>query len=88
MGNKNVSKITFGQYQSYIFRTKFEIQQFVPQNEKVQRQLELQMEAERRRRQQELDTMSALNIAEGNRKTTVLESEGKFHCNIKNYNYV
>lgn len=41
-----------------------------------QRQLELQMEAERNRRKQLLDTEAAINVAEGNKQRVILESEG------------
>eukprot|EP01117_Protostelium_nocturnum_P017515 TRINITY_DN7134_c0_g1_i1.p1 TRINITY_DN7134_c0_g1~~TRINITY_DN7134_c0_g1_i1.p1 ORF type:complete len:389 (+),score=139.03 TRINITY_DN7134_c0_g1_i1:154-1320(+) len=56
--------------------TKFEIQRFEPQNKEVQRQLELQMEAERRRRQQELDTMATINVSDGQRQSMILQSQG------------
>jgi regulator of protease activity HflC (stomatin/prohibitin superfamily) len=56
--------------------TKFEIQQFEPQNSEIKRYLEMQMEAERRRRQQELDTKAAVNVADGKRQSAVLESLG------------
>ncbi|KAJ7198837.1 hypothetical protein GGX14DRAFT_469087 [Mycena pura] len=40
------------------------------------RQLELQMEAERNRRKQLLDTQANINIAEGQKQRVILESEG------------
>jgi len=42
----------------------------------VQRQLELQMEAERNRRKQLLDTQAQINVAEGQKQRVILESEG------------
>lgn len=42
----------------------------------TQRQLELQMEAERNRRKQLLDTQAAVNVAEGHKQRVILESEG------------
>ncbi|KAF9528290.1 hypothetical protein CPB83DRAFT_854791 [Crepidotus variabilis] len=56
--------------------TKFEIQSFQPANREIERQLELQMEAERNRRKQTLDTKAAINIAEGHKQRVILESEG------------
>ncbi|KAJ3042590.1 hypothetical protein HDV00_007125 [Rhizophlyctis rosea] len=56
--------------------TRFEIQNFVPSNRDIQRQLEQQMEAERARRKQLLDTEAAVNVAEGMKRKTILESEG------------
>ncbi|KZP11575.1 hypothetical protein FIBSPDRAFT_898839 [Athelia psychrophila] len=56
--------------------TRFEIQTFKPANREVERQLELQMEAERNRRKQLLDTKAQVNIAEGNKERVILESEG------------
>lgn len=55
---------------------KFEIQSFLPANKDVEHQLEKQLEAERNRRKQLLDTESAINVAEGKRKVVILESEG------------
>ncbi|KAF8832600.1 hypothetical protein HHX47_DHR1001433 [Lentinula edodes] len=42
----------------------------------IARQLELQMEAERNRRKQLLDTQAQINIAEGQKQRVILESEG------------
>lgn len=61
--------------------TKFEIQQFEPQNSEIKRYLEMQMEAERRRRQQELDTKAAVNVADGKRQSAILESLGELEAN-------
>jgi regulator of protease activity HflC (stomatin/prohibitin superfamily) len=60
--------------------TKFEIQRFEPQNSKIQNHLEMQMEAERRRRQQELDTKATINVADGHRQSMILESSGKLEA--------
>ncbi|TFK27346.1 stomatin family protein [Coprinopsis marcescibilis] len=56
--------------------TRFEIQNFQPANREVERQLELQMEAERNRRKQILDTQAHINVAEGQKQRVILESEG------------
>ncbi|KAJ2923590.1 hypothetical protein H1R20_g13505, partial [Candolleomyces eurysporus] len=56
--------------------TRFEIQNFHPANREVERQLELQMEAERNRRKQILDTQAHINVAEGQKQRVILESEG------------
>lgn len=45
--------------------TRFELQDFGPQNESVARQLEKQMEAERARRENELNTQAKVRTAEG-----------------------
>lgn len=57
--------------------TKFEIQSFVPANRDVEHQLEKQLEAERNRRKQVLDTEANVNVAEGEKRRMILESEGK-----------
>lgn len=56
---------------------KFEIQTFLPANKEVEHQLEKQLEGERNRRKQLLDTESAVNVAEGHRRIAILESEGQ-----------
>lgn len=56
---------------------KFEIQTFLPANKEVEHQLEKQLEGERNRRKQLLDTESSVNIAKGNRQIAILESEGQ-----------
>lgn len=56
--------------------TRFEVQSFQPANREVERQLELQMEAERNRRKQLLDTQAQINVAEGHKQRVILESEG------------
>lgn len=55
--------------------TRFEIQNFKPSNREVERQLELQMAAERDRRKKMLDTKATVNVAEGHKQRTILESE-------------
>ncbi|KAJ7713722.1 hypothetical protein B0H16DRAFT_1809355 [Mycena metata] len=55
--------------------TRFEVQSFQPANREVERQLELQMEAERSRRKQLLDTQAQINVAEGQKQRVILESE-------------
>ncbi|KZT62896.1 hypothetical protein CALCODRAFT_489425 [Calocera cornea HHB12733] len=62
--------------------TRFEIQTFKPSNREVERQLELQMEAERNRRKQLLDTQAAVNVAEGMKQKTILQSEGEMQGQI------
>lgn len=56
--------------------TRFEIQVFQPQNKEVAKMLELSMEAERRRRQNILDTQTRIKTAEGDKTTQVLHSQG------------
>lgn len=53
-----------------------EVQHVGPQNKDVATQLEKQMEAERRRRENELDTQAHIRTAEGVKSQTILESEG------------
>lgn len=56
--------------------TRFEIQQFSPSNPEIRRALEKQMEAERSRREQLLNTEASVNIADGSKRTIILKSEG------------
>lgn len=56
--------------------TNFEIQSFVPANRDVEHQLEKQLEAERNRRKQVLDTEANINVAEGEKRRIILKSEG------------
>jgi regulator of protease activity HflC (stomatin/prohibitin superfamily) len=56
--------------------TRLEIQNFGPQNDEVARQLEKQMQAERSRRENELQTKADINTAEGAKAIAVLNSEG------------
>ncbi|KAG8964529.1 hypothetical protein FRC03_001695 [Tulasnella sp. 419] len=62
--------------------TRFEIQAFKPSNREVERQLELQMEAERNRRKQLLDTQAQVNVAEGMKQKAILASEGAFQAQL------
>ncbi len=58
--------------------TNFEVSNFEPQNTEIARQLELQMEAERKRRENELNTLAIIRTAEGTKQTNILVSEGEF----------
>lgn len=60
--------------------TRFEVQNFKPHNRDVEKQLELQMAAERDRRKQILDTQALINVAEGHKQRSILESEGGRLC--------
>ncbi|TDL28722.1 stomatin family protein [Rickenella mellea] len=62
--------------------TRFEIQNFKPSNREVEKQLELQMAAERDRRKQLLDTQALVNVAEGHKQRTILESEGALQSQL------
>lgn len=57
--------------------TRAEIQEFGPQSREVQRQLELQMEAERKRRENELISQALINTAEAKKREQILVSEGQ-----------
>ncbi len=57
--------------------TRFEIQEFNPQNQEVRKQLEQQMEQERKRRANELETLTKIRTAEGLKQEAVLVSEGQ-----------
>ncbi|PPQ69345.1 hypothetical protein CVT24_001640 [Panaeolus cyanescens] len=75
--NTHLNKIIGDSIQDWgVECTRFEIQSFQPANREVERQLELQMEAERNRRKQLLDTQAQINVAEGQKQKTILESEG------------
>lgn len=56
--------------------TRLEIQNFGPQNSDVARQLEKQMQAERSRRENELQTQADIRTAEGAKQIAILNSEG------------
>ena len=56
--------------------TRLEIQNFGPQNAEVARQLEKQMQAERSRRENELQTQADIRSAEGAKQIAILNSEG------------
>lgn len=56
--------------------TRLEIQNFGPQNAEVAKQLEKQMQAERTRRENELQTQADIRTAEGAKQIAILNSEG------------
>jgi regulator of protease activity HflC (stomatin/prohibitin superfamily) len=58
--------------------TRLEIQNFGPQNKEVAKQLEKQMQAERSRRENELQTQADIRSAEGAKQIAILQSEGLF----------
>ncbi|EJD03876.1 stomatin family protein [Fomitiporia mediterranea MF3/22] len=62
--------------------TRFEVQNFHPSNREVEKQLELQMAAERERRKQILDTQALVNVAEGHKQRAILESEGRLQAQL------
>ncbi|KAI0821079.1 hypothetical protein BC629DRAFT_1458051 [Irpex lacteus] len=64
--------------------TRFEIQHFQPSNRDVEKQLELQMAAERERRKKILDTQAMINVAEGHKQRVILESEGALQSQLNN----
>jgi regulator of protease activity HflC (stomatin/prohibitin superfamily) len=70
--------------------TRFEIQDFKPQSVEIARQLELQMEAERKRRENELVTLGKIRPAEGERDAAILKSLGELEANknLAEANYV
>lgn len=55
---------------------RLEIQNFGPQNKEVAKQLEKQMQAERSRRENELQTQADIRSAEGAKQIAILNSEG------------
>lgn len=55
---------------------RFEIQEIRPQNENIKQQLELQVSAERARRENELNTRARITTAEGDSAIAVLKSQG------------
>lgn len=57
--------------------TKFEIQNFAPENDQIARQLERQMEAERMRRSNELEVQAKIRTAEGDKLSSIYKSEGE-----------
>jgi regulator of protease activity HflC (stomatin/prohibitin superfamily) len=59
--------------------TRFEITDFGPQNEQVSKYLEKQMEAERRRRENELNTQASIRTSEGERDSVKLKSDANFY---------
>ena len=63
--------------------TRFEIQEFNPQNHDIQKQLEKQLEEERKRRANELENLARINTAETLKKEIVLKSEAEL-ISVKN----
>jgi len=57
---------------------RFEINEFTPQNKQIAHSLEKQMQAERMRRENELQTQSDIRTAEGAKQIEILKSEGLF----------
>ncbi len=53
-----------------------EVSQFRPANRNVEDQLQKQLEAERERRKNELDTLARIRTAEGEKRSTELNAEG------------
>jgi regulator of protease activity HflC (stomatin/prohibitin superfamily) len=64
--------------------TRFEIKIFEPQSSGVAKHLEKQMEAERSRRENELNTLALVRTAEGNRDAEKLKAYAKFYIVQKN----
>lgn len=62
--------------------TKFEISTFGPANSEIAKQLALQVDAERRRRENELITIADINTADGKKKSAIHEAEGKKQAKI------
>lgn len=58
---------------------RFEITEFKPQNKEIARHLEKQMEAERARRENELNTVAKVKSAEGDRDALKLKSDAEFY---------
>jgi regulator of protease activity HflC (stomatin/prohibitin superfamily) len=58
---------------------RFEMKVFEPQNDHVARHLEKQMEAERSRRENELNTQALIRSAEGSRDSEMLKADGIFY---------
>lgn len=56
--------------------TRFEINEFKPNNLSIQKQLELQIESERKRRANELETQARIRTSEGEKQSAILLSEG------------
>jgi regulator of protease activity HflC (stomatin/prohibitin superfamily) len=76
--NKHLYEIVLDSIRNWgINCTKFEITAFGPQNNEVAKKLELQMEAERSRRENELNTRARVNTAEGEKQKIILDAEGK-----------
>ncbi|KAF9225993.1 hypothetical protein BS17DRAFT_794775 [Gyrodon lividus] len=61
--------------------TRFEIQTFKPSNREVERQLELQME--RNRRKPLLDTQAQVNVAEGMKQNQINQTDGDYRTRVR-----
>ncbi len=59
--------------------SRFEITNFGPQNQEVARHLEKQMEAERNRRENELNTQAKVRTAEGERDAVKLNADAQYY---------
>ena len=57
--------------------TRFEVQEFVPKDSHIRQTLEKQMEAERSRRENELNTVARIKTAEGEKQEQIYKAEGK-----------
>lgn len=57
--------------------TRFELQEFGPATESIAKNLEKQMEAERTRRENDLNTAAKIRTAEGVKQSEILKSEGE-----------
>lgn len=62
---------------------RFEMKMFQPQNEHVARHLEKQMEAERSRRENELNTQALVRSAEGSRDSEMLQADALYYNAMK-----
>lgn len=59
--------------------TRFEMNVFEPQNQHVAKQMEKQMEAERARRENELNTQANIRTAEGDKLSKIHKADGEFY---------
>ena len=57
--------------------TRFEVQEFVPKDSHIRQTLEKQMEAERSRRENELNTVARIKTAEGKKQEQILKADGE-----------
>jgi regulator of protease activity HflC (stomatin/prohibitin superfamily) len=64
--------------------TRFEMRVFEPQNKEVAKHLEKQMEAERARRENDLNTQALVRTAEGSRDAEKLKADANFYRVQKN----
>ena len=63
--------------------TKFEIQEFEPSNHHIRTSLEKQMEAERNRRENDLNTLAKIRSAEGDKDSAKFRADGEFYAKQK-----